>query len=115
MNDLLFIAMTLICACIIVACICRVNRMCKTDRFGFVVMYAMYAGMACAALIDMFRHIDAHVVDSLSTGEWVALAGIGLNLILTRRSWLNGARPEIVKKSCRSVEPQVGTHTPHQS
>ena len=99
MNDILFLAVFILAAAVIVSCICRVNRMnsSKDDKFSWVAAYTIYAATAASVIMHMIERIDAQVLDALSTGELLALAGMAMNLWLTRRNWAHGV-PTVVKK-----------------
>lgn len=81
----------LICAAIIIACVCRVGRMDKGHLFRWCVMYTFFAAFA------LFTMIDLYTKDQGVTGaSLLALLGILLNLAITAKSWQEDV-PNIVK------------------
>ena len=90
MNILLVGGGVVVCVLIIVACICRVNLMRYGDnKFGWIVLYTLWAPFACGMLIDLLT-FPARI-------DWWAcfgIAGIALHIVLTRQRWSAGAPPE---------------------
>lgn len=78
------------CLLVIVACICRVNLMrFGQHKFGWLVLYILWAPFAMGMLIDMLT--------APGRVDWWAcfgIAGILLHIVLTRRKWSAGAPRE---------------------
>jgi len=99
MNDVLRCIVLLVCLGVLVAAACRVNRLnsAKDDKFSWVVMYTAYAAAALAVAVDLLERLGDPVSDGLTHAEGLALAGIALNLWLTRKRWQHGP-PSVAKK-----------------
>lgn len=90
------ILMTLICLCLIIGCICRIdllNGKGKRHRKGWVLCYAAYAAAAMAVLIDM-----ALTRQAPSDAAAMGILGMSLNIWLTQHSWAGGHPPKVMEK-----------------
>lgn len=90
MNPILVWAGAVLCALIIIACICRVNLLTAgVHRFAWGVLYIAYAAFAMGCAIDLLIQRFAE--------WWVCLgvAGVVLQLWLTRKDWRAGAPQDI--------------------
>jgi hypothetical protein len=90
MNQFIVLAGVVVCAAIVVACICRVNLMrVGRQKLGWLALYILWAPFALGMLIDLVSYpwrVDWYVC--------FGVAGILLHLTLTRRKWAGGAPPE---------------------
>lgn len=81
-----------LCALVIGACICRIDQLkAGRHRFGWILLYILWAPFAMGVLIDL---VIGRTVD-----WWACLgvAGIGLQLWLTRMDWKRGPPADLVK------------------
>lgn len=84
------------CALIFGACICRLYMLNpREDKPGWAVMYGCMLVMSISTLAECANHLRLPTFP-----EWMALAAIGLNLILTHQQWLmHNKVPPIAKKT----------------
>lgn len=81
-----------ICAMVVGACICRIDQLkAGRHRLGWILLYITLATFALGLLIDLAigRDVDWYVC--------AGMAGILLQLHLTRKDWQWGAPPDIEK------------------
>jgi hypothetical protein len=92
--DLYRYAMMVMCALVLMACVCRIDQMRHgRSRFAWFLVYTQAAMFALGVLIDLVR---AYPID------WYNGAGVGgllLYVVLTRHDWHIGT-----KQASRSVK-----------
>jgi hypothetical protein len=82
-----------VCAVVICACICRIDQLkAGRHRFGWILLYLLLAPFALGVAIDLVlgRPVDWYVS--------VGMAGVLLQLFLTRKDWRFGVPADIVKE-----------------
>jgi nitric oxide reductase large subunit len=95
MSDILKLLVLCACMAMVLACICRVNKLntAKRHKHGWALLYIAYAAAACCIALDLLASPDTAAWYALTPGEWWALLGLGLSLLLTRKHWLNCPPP----------------------
>lgn len=91
-----FVMVAMVCSALISACICRIdllNSQGKRHKFGWVLCYTSYSACALYMLLSILFEQSLP-----SKAEIIALLGMCLNILLTRRSWASGP-PRIMEKS----------------
>jgi hypothetical protein len=87
MNALLTVIGIVVCALIILACICRVNLMrFGQSKFGWVAVYILWAPSAGGLLIDLLADPGR-----IEWWDCVGVVGILVHIVLTRQHWSMGA------------------------
>ena len=85
MDELIRWPGALVCAAVLVGCICRIDRMRHGEtKFAWFLCYAMLAGYACGVMLDLLLGYRV---------DWYELLGIGgvmMDLVMTWRAWSKG-------------------------
>lgn len=85
MTELLRWAGMALCLIIILACACRVGLMSANHKRSWRLMYSLFACFAGGIALDLYHYIPV---------DWytcLGIAGIVLNLLVTKPAWSAGA------------------------
>lgn len=95
MNQVLLWAGVVVCAAVLLACICRVNLLQspKLHRMSWGVLYIAYALFALGTLLDLILWAE--------TDWWVCagIAGVMLQLLLTHKDWKRAAPTDLKQRT----------------